>query len=113
MRKPEKRSPIADYANLARRWIDGQLADLARIRRVDSDTGRLLYGSAGSTDRTRAWQSHTSSRRVPRPREWRLRRDHPDIEYKDGKPKERGKYYVAARSKEHDLLRARRCPRSW
>ena len=25
-------------------------------------------------------------------REWRLRRDHPDIEYKDGKPKERGKY---------------------
>ena len=25
-------------------------------------------------------------------REWRLRRDHPDIEYKDGKPRERGKY---------------------
>jgi P4 family phage/plasmid primase-like protien len=25
-------------------------------------------------------------------REWRLRRDHPGIEYKDGKPKERGKY---------------------
>ena len=28
----------------------------------------------------------------PRIREWRLRRDHPDIEYKDGKPKECGKY---------------------
>jgi hypothetical protein len=25
-------------------------------------------------------------------REWRLRRDHPDIEYRKGKPKERGKY---------------------
>ena len=31
-----------DYANLARRWIDKQLADAARIRRVDSGAGRLL-----------------------------------------------------------------------
>ncbi len=40
----------ADYASLARRWIDRQLADDAGIRRVDSNTGHQLmarrdYGS--------------------------------------------------------------------
>lgn len=80
-----------DYANLARRWIDRQLADAAGIRRVDSDTGRLLMGR----------RDHASYEGLAIPyffpgesriREWRLRRDHPDLEYKDGKPKERGKY---------------------
>jgi hypothetical protein len=81
----------ADYANLARRWIDNQLAEAARIRRVDSNTGRLLVGR----------RDHGSYEGLAIPyflpgelgiREWRLRRDHPDIEYKDDKPKERGKY---------------------
>ncbi len=80
-----------DYANLARRWIDRQLAEAARIRRVDSNTGRLLMGR----------RDHASYEGLAIPyflpgesriREWRLRRDHPDLEYKDGKPKERGKY---------------------
>ena len=81
----------ADYENLNRRWIDRALADSARIRRVDSATGCLLMGR----------RDHASYEGLAIPyflpgessvREWRLRRDHPDIEYKDGKPKERGKY---------------------
>jgi len=81
----------ADYASLERRWIDKDLAIAARIRRVDSDTGRSLVGR----------HDHASYEGLAIPyflpgevriREWRLRRDHPDIEYKDGKQKERGKY---------------------
>jgi len=81
----------ADLANLARRWIDRDTAESARIRRVDSNTGRLLIGR----------RDHASYEGLALPyffpgesrvREWRLRRDQPDIEYKDGKPKERGKY---------------------
>src|SRR3989442_1156949 len=81
----------ADYANLAGRWIDRELAEAASIRRVNSDTGRSLVGR----------RDHASYEGLAIPyflpgesriREWRLRRDHPDIEYKDGKPRERGKY---------------------
>src|ERR1035441_6020298 len=80
-----------DYADLARRWIDSELAAAAKIRRVDSNTGRSLVGR----------RDHASYEGLAIPyslpgeshvREWRLRRDHPDMEYKDGKPRERGKY---------------------
>ena len=80
-----------DHENLERRWIDRKLAEIARLRRVDCDTGRLLMGR----------RDHASYEGIVIPyilpgesrvREWRLRRDHPDIEYKDGKPKERRKY---------------------
>ncbi len=81
----------ADYASLAGRWIDSELAEAAKIRRVDSGTGRSLVGR----------QDHASYEGLAIPyflpgesriREWRLRRDRPEIEYKDGKPRERGKY---------------------
>jgi hypothetical protein len=81
----------ADYASLAGRWIDRELAAAAKIRRVDSGTGRSLVGR----------QDHASYEGLAIPyflpgesriREWRLRRDHPEIEYRDGKPRERGKY---------------------
>jgi P4 family phage/plasmid primase-like protien len=82
---------VADYVSLARRWIDKTLADLAGIRRVDSNTGSVLVG--------RCDQGNYEGQAIPYflpgellIREWRLRRDHPDIEYKDGKRKERGKY---------------------
>ncbi len=81
----------ADYASLVRRWIDKPLADTARIRRVDSGTGRLLMGRRDYG----AYEGLAIPYFLPgesRVREWRLRRDSPDIEYKDGKPKERGKY---------------------
>jgi Domain of unknown function (DUF3854) len=81
----------ADYANLGRRWIDEQLADTARIRRVDSDTGHLLMSRRdhGSYEGLAIPYFLPGEVRI---REWRLRRDHPGLEYKDGKPKERGKY---------------------
>jgi P4 family phage/plasmid primase-like protien len=81
----------ADYASLAGRWIDSELAAAAKIRRVDSGTGCSLVGR----------QDHASYEGLAIPyflpgesriREWRLRRDHPEIEYKDGKPREREKY---------------------
>ena len=86
-------SPLteADYADLLRRWIDSDLADAAGIRRVDSQTGHALMG--------RADHARYDGLAIPyflpgenRVREWRLRRDHPEIEYKDGRPKERTKY---------------------
>ena len=81
----------SDYASLERRWIDGPLAELAAIRRVDSETGKELVGR----------RDHGSYQGLAIPyfrigenwvRDWRLRRDQPDIEYKAGKAKERGKY---------------------
>jgi P4 family phage/plasmid primase-like protien len=80
-----------DYANLARRWIDSELAVAAKIRRVDSNTGRSLVGRRDHA----AYDGLAIPYFLPgesRIREWRLRRDHPDIEYKDGKPRERAKY---------------------
>jgi hypothetical protein len=80
-----------DYANLERRWIDRSLAYVARIRRVDSGAGRLIVGR----------RDHASYEGLAIPyvlpgeshvREWRLRRDNPEIEYVDGKQRERSKY---------------------
>src|SRR6266576_1646471 len=81
----------ADYANLARRWIDRELAEAAGIRRVDSATGRSLVGRQdhGSYDGLAIPYLLPGESRI---RDWRLRRDRPEIEYKDGKPRERGKY---------------------
>ena len=104
----------ADYANLARRWIDKQLADAAGIRRVDSNTGGLLMGRRdhGLYDGLAIPYFLPGEVRI---REWRLRRDHPDIEYKDDKPKERGKYLSPPGRKNmiyfvpgvaHDLVKA-------
>ena len=82
-----------DYANLARRWIDSELAVAAKIRRVDSNTGRSLVGRRDHA----AYDGLAIPYFLPgesRIREWRLRRDHPDIEYKDGKPREIGRAHV-------------------
>ena len=81
----------ADYRSLEARWISRDLADMAKIRRVDSDTGRQLVGRGdpGSCEGLAIPYFLPGESLV---REWRLRRDHPDIEYKDGKPKERCKY---------------------
>lgn len=81
----------ADYTAMARRWIDRKLADTAGIRRVESDAGRLLVGRRDSA----SYEGLAIPYFLPGEscvREWRLRRDHPDVEYKDGKPKDRGKY---------------------
>jgi P4 family phage/plasmid primase-like protien len=80
-----------DYANLARRWIDRSLAIEAGIRRVDSTEGSLLVGRNNRS----SYEGLAIPYFLPGEavvREWRLRRDHPDMERRDGKYKESGKY---------------------
>jgi len=73
------------------RWIDPSTAARALLRRVDTVTGGQLVGRNGSSDYAGIaipyflpGESH--------PREFRLRRDHPDMDFRDGKLKESGKY---------------------
>jgi hypothetical protein len=81
----------ADYASLATRWIDAPLAKAARIRRVDTVAGRDLVGRRdyrqyGGLAIPYFFQGE------PQVRAWRLRRDHPEIEVKDGREREVAKY---------------------
>ena len=81
-----------DFASLERRWIDPDLAVAAGIRRVDSCTGASLVGRRDNGTYAGLVIPYTLPGESVA-REWRLRRDRPDIEYdKEGKPKERGKY---------------------
>ncbi len=81
----------ADYAVLEARWIDRELADRAGLRRVDSLTGGEIVGRKSG---------NYAGIIIPyfRPgadyvREYRLRRDHPDMEYDStGDLKPRQKY---------------------
>ena len=71
--------------------VDRPLADAAGIRRVDSDAGRHLIGRRDPA----SYEGLAIPYFLPgesRPREWRLRRDQPDLEYKEGKTRECGKY---------------------
>jgi hypothetical protein len=92
----ETGSPVtdADYLNLERRWITRDLAVAAGIRRVDSVTGAEFVGRRDYGDGKYAGLLIPYA--MPGTdfvREYRLRRDHPDIEGdKNGKLKERGKY---------------------
>jgi hypothetical protein len=68
---------IQDFAELEARWIDRRLALQARLRRVDSLTGREIVGRRGGNYAGIVIPySHPGSDPV---REYRLRRDHPDI----------------------------------
>jgi hypothetical protein len=81
-----------DYDKLLARWIDRETADRSLFRRVDSRDGAAIVGRDGSGNYAGmlvpyVWpgEGHV--------REYRLRRDHPEVEYDaNGKPKERGKY---------------------
>jgi hypothetical protein len=84
----------ADLAKLAASGISPELEKRAQLRRVDSAEGARLVGRNGSDDYSGLifpyiWPGETG------PREYRLRRDRPEIEYKDGKPHERNKYLTA------------------
>ena len=80
-----------DYAALRRRAISRSLADASGIRRVDSLTGRQMFGRR---------KGDLAGLIIPNIfpgegsiREYRLRLDNPELEYKiDGTTKERGKY---------------------
>ena len=84
----------ADYAALESRWIDRGLADRARLRRVDALTGAEAIGrKSGDYSGLLIPYFHSESNQV---REYRLRRDHPDLEYDfAGNLKVRQKYLSA------------------
>lgn len=82
----------SDLANLESSGISRELAAQAQLRRVDSAEGAETVGQHGSGDFAgilfpNVLPGETGAR------EYRLRRDRPDIEFRDdGKPKERAKY---------------------
>ena len=84
----------ADYKALEGRWIDRRLAERARLRRVDSLTGGEAIGrKSGNYAAILIPYFHPASDCV---REYRLRRDQPDLEYDSaGTLKERQRYLSA------------------
>ena len=69
----------ADYSALEARWIDRALAERAGLRRVDSLTGGEVVGRRnGDCAGILIPYFHPGSDRV---RDYRLRRDQPDLEY--------------------------------
>jgi hypothetical protein len=81
----------ADFAKLLSSGIPAELAAQAQLYRVESREGGELIGRDGSADYTGLafpyfWPGET------KPREYRLRRDRPELEHKEGKPRERAKY---------------------
>ena len=80
-----------DYASLEARWISRELATRAQLRRVDSVTGEATVGrKGGDCAGILIPYFQPGSDRV---REFRLRRDHPELEYDaSGNLKERNKY---------------------
>ncbi|MDT7818115.1 MAG: hypothetical protein QOJ42_8031 [Acidobacteriaceae bacterium] len=86
-------SPLrpSDLEQLARAGINADLAERALLRRVDSETGGLIVGRNGSGDYAGIaipyiWPG------TNRVREYRLRRDTPEMEWSHGVCKPRGKY---------------------
>jgi hypothetical protein len=81
-----------DYRRLLARWIDRETADRSHLRRVDSHEGAEIVGRNGSGNYAGllipyVWSGENHVR------EYRLRRDNPEIEYDaEGRPKERNKY---------------------
>ena len=81
----------ADYAALESRWIDRGLAERAQLRRADSLTGAEVIGrKSGNYAGIIIPYFYPGSDQV---REYRLRRDQPDLEYDAaGNLKPRQKY---------------------
>ena len=81
----------SDYASLEARWIDRDSAERAGLRRVDSLTGGEVIGrKSGNYAGILIPYRHPGSDHI---REFRLRRDQPDLEYDStGNQKPRQKY---------------------
>jgi hypothetical protein len=84
-----------DYRMFERSWIPSELADAAGIRRVTSLEGGQIIGRNGSGNYEGLifpyiWPGESAAR------DYRLRRDHPDLEHKpDGTMQEKQKYLSA------------------
>ena len=83
---------LSDYAELDARWIDRSLALQVGLRRVDSLTGaEIVDRKSGNYSGIVIPYFHPGSDQV---REYRLRRDHPDLEYDSaGNLRPRQKYF--------------------
>ncbi len=80
-----------DLAALESCYITPDLAQRARLVRVDSDEGGRLIGRSGHGD----YAGYVFPYYLPGakyPREHRLRRDHPDLEQSGSEVKEKAKY---------------------
>jgi len=84
----------ADLARLAAAGIPPEVARQAQLRRVTSQEGGALVGRNGAGDYSGIAFPYflPGSDQV---RDYRLRLDHPPMEYKDGKPHERQKYLAS------------------
>ena len=75
----ESRLTEQDYANLEARWISREFATRAQLQRADSATGAEIVGrKGGDYSGILIPYFHPGSDQV---RDYRLRRDHPDLEY--------------------------------
>jgi putative DNA primase/helicase len=90
---PGDRLWLDDLKNLESSWITSELAAQALLRRVDSVEGALVVGRRDKLSNYAGiifpyvWPGEQM------PREYRLRRDQPDLEYDaEGKPRQRSKY---------------------
>jgi uncharacterized protein DUF3854 len=84
-----------DFAWLEASWITPELAEAAGLRRVDSFTGREIIGHKGKANCAGILFPYTWPG-SPQVRDYRLRRDEPELELQpDGTYKEKGKYLSA------------------
>ena len=97
-----------DLAALESRWVDRPLAESAFLRRVDSWTGAQLVGRKGGDYAGIAIPYFAPGDRHVR--EYRLRRDHPDLEADSGGQLKVKQKYLSPQAEEHALPAARlRC----
>jgi hypothetical protein len=82
---------IRDLEKLARCGISPDIARQALLRRVNSVEGGQLIGRNGSENYAGIAFPYLWPNQLG-PREYRLRRDAPELEYKNGRPKEKNKY---------------------
>jgi hypothetical protein len=86
----------SDYAALSRCGIPAELVDAAGLFRVDSMTGAEIVGHKPGRGRDYAGVAFPYFHPLTgATRDYRLRRDNPDIEIANGKQKESGKYLSA------------------
>jgi hypothetical protein len=107
-------SPLteADFKTLDKSFISREAAERAMLRRVDSEEGRALVGRKGGGDYAGIVMPYFWPGDLY-PREYRLRRDTPDVEYdSEGKMKSRAKY-VSPPGRANLLYIPRETPLSW
>jgi predicted P-loop ATPase len=82
----------SDYERLSARWITRELAEVAGLRRVDSSTGREMFGRKRG-DCAGVIIPNVAPWNPDAPREFRIRLDSPELEYhSDGTTTQSRKY---------------------